>query len=78
MRTLPYQHAGDVGRDEDGEEQDVAEDVPPLLRDLPHVPETELVDGEGDGETAVEAPGGDGAEDDWDDDGQEDAGHPEP
>ena len=71
---LPYEHAGDVGRDEDGEEQQVAAEIPPLLHLLPGIEETQSVDCEGDGENAVEEPGDDGADDDGDDESEDDAG----
>ena len=70
MVRLPDEHAGHVCGDEDGEEQQVAAEVPSLLLHLCGLRQADLVDSEGHGEEAVEEPGDDGADDDRDYDSQ--------
>ena len=78
MGALPDHQAGDVGWQEDGGQQEVTADIPPLLRPLHQPGQAELLDPEGQGEKAVEEGGGEGPEDDWDDDGEDDAGQTKP
>ena len=47
MGPLPEQHAGDIGCQEDGGQQEVTADIPPLLSPLHQPRQAELVDGEG-------------------------------
>ena len=78
MGALPDHQAGDVGWQEDGGQQEVTADIPPLLRPLHQPGQAELLDPEGQGENAVEEGGGERPEDDWDDDGEDDAGQTKP
>ena len=74
----PYEHAGHVGGDEDGEEQHVTAEVPLLLPLLPGIGDTQPLDSEYDREQAMEEAGEDGADDDGDDEGEENAGEAQP
>ena len=74
----PYEHAGHVGGDEDGEEEQVTAEVPLLLHLLAGIGDTQALDPEDDREEAVEDAGEDGADDDGDEEGEEDAGEAQP